>query len=82
MARFASATTAAVQTVLPTPGPPVRTVIREVKAARTADHCSGVSPACSGGGASGGSWSIVGGAEARARIVVATATSLAWVRSR
>ena len=51
------------QTVLPTPGPPVRTEIRDAKAARTADHCSGVSPSAP---VSGGSWSRVGGEVARA----------------
>ena len=39
----ASATIARVQTVLPTPGPPVRTEIRAAKAPRTAAHCSSVS---------------------------------------
>ena len=78
-AASASATIALVQTVLPTPGPPVRTETRDAKAPRTAAHCSSVS--CSSR-ASPGSWTRWGRAAVRARSVFATATSLAWVSSR
>ncbi len=47
LAASASATISLVQTVLPTPGPPVRTETRAAKAPRTAAHCSSVS--CSRG---------------------------------
>ena len=75
----ASATIARVQTVLPTPGPPVRTETREAKAPRTAAHCSSVRPFClaAAAGASPGSWSRWGGAAGGSRSVCATASSLA-----
>ena len=53
-AASASATICRVQTVLPTPGPPVRTETRAAKAPRTAAHCSSVRLSR---GSSPGSWS-------------------------
>ena len=79
LAACASATISFVHSVLPTPGPPVRTEIREEKAPRTAAHCSSVSRAP---GFSPGSWSRWGGAVRREASVAATAISLAWVGSR
>ena len=81
--RSASATIACVQTVLPTPGPPVSTEIRDAKAPRTAAHCSSVSASSSRlGRRLAGVVVEVGGRGARRPASSATASSLAWVGSR
>ncbi len=74
LAALASATIARVQTVLPTPGPPVSTEIRAANAPRTAAHCSSVSPSS---GVSPGSWSRWGGDAARVARALATVNSQA-----
>ncbi len=61
----AAMTISLVQRVLPTPGPPVRTEMRDPKAPRTAAHCSSVSS--SSGSLSPGSWSRNGGRRQPAR---------------
>ena len=78
-AASASATISLVHSVLPTPGPPVRTESRAAKAPRTAAHCSSVRPSR---GVFAGVVVEVGGAAARLASVAATASSLACVASR